>query len=689
MSSGIEFVDGQYVVSRFEDRGVRFIVDRLEIDEKGHYTGNLQVEVKRDGRWETLYYAPAKLSSAPGQAKVAHELASLWSDVDLGAWHEMVKKAWELIQAYRKHGAALPEPPEEHPSLEIVDGRYVVRLFESKGVRLTLDRPRLSRNGHLRGRLQVEVVRGPQWVKILDTVTSYTDLRDRKEIAETLYKVHPFPIDTWLGIVERSFQMVREAEDAERLASGTQRWSPVPITELSGDDTEVRWVWEGLLARGHLTDFYALWKSGKTTLVAALLRQMETGGELAGKAVQAGKALVVTEEAKAKWAERREEFGLGDHVHIITRPFPKQATWEGWEAFADYLAGLVAERGYDLVVFDALPHLWPVKDENNAPEVVAALLPLQAVADAGCAVLLVRHPRKSDGGQGTAGRGSGAISAFVDIIIEMRRYEPEQQDDTRRVLTVYSRYEPFEVIIRWNGGADYETLGSPAAYSAEAQRQQLLDVLAEHGQATTGELAKAVGLPHATASKRLKELQEAGLVRREGSGKKGDPYRWTLADGSGETPDTEFVSPYIDKERGETNSGGGSAETEGGGGTEFVSPRFLHGNKRGEMELGNGSKRGSEFFSPRSLSIGGEKKSGVGQEGDGQLSMGELVNSVTSAESPASRPICVDCGKPIEDPRFVMRCPHCLKAAYDREPLLKMSGYPSHLMDWLAEHGER
>jgi hypothetical protein len=130
----------------------------------------------------------------------------------------------------------------------------------------------------------------------------------------------------------------------------------------------------------------------------------------------------------------------------------------------------------------------------------------------------------------------------VDIIVEMRRYDPEQQQDTRRVLSVYSRYEPFEVVVRWNGGGEFEALGSPAAYSAEAQRERLLEALAE-GLATTGELAKAVELPHATVSRRLSELEAAGLVVRTGSGKRGDPYRWSLASGGDDPDGDDFFSP--------------------------------------------------------------------------------------------------------------------------------------------------
>jgi len=333
-------------------------------------------------------------------------------------------------------------------------------------------------------------------------------------------------------------------------------WQPVPISELSTDTTSTEWLWDGFLARGHVSDLIGYWKSGKSTLLAALLKQMEDGGMLAGRTVRPGKALVISEEPKAKWLERRGALVLEDHVHVVSRPFPKRPNHAEWHAFTSHITKLVAENGYDLVVFDSLPNLWPVRDENDASETVTALLPLQAIATAGCAVLLLRHPRKSDGSQATAGRGSGAIAGFVDIIVEMRRYDPEQQQDTRRVLSVYSRYEPFEVVIRWNGDGQYEALGSPAAYSIEAQRQRLLEALVELGTATTGELAEAAELPHGTASRRLSELEAAGRVVRRGTGKRGDPYRWSLASGDDDPDGDDFFSPTNAPIVGETKTDG-------------------------------------------------------------------------------------------------------------------------------------
>jgi hypothetical protein len=388
-------------------------------------------------------------------------------------------------------------------------------------------------------------------------------------------------------------------------------WQPVPISELGTDTVGVEWLWDGLLAKGHLTDLVGLWKGGKSTFIGALLQRLGHGGELAGRVVRPGKALVVTEEPRVKWLERREALALGDHVHIVSRPFPKRPNHAEWHAFTAYISRLVVERAYDLVVVDSLPNLWSVADENNAAEVISALLPLQGVASAGCAVLILRHPRKSDGGQATAGRGSGAIAGLVDIIIEMRRYDPDQLQDTRRVLSVYSRYEPFEVVIRWNGGGDYETLGSPAAYSAEAQRERLLEALAELGVATTSELAKAVELPHATVSRRLSELEAAGLVVRTGSGKRGAPYRWSLASGDDDPDGDGFFSPTNALIVGEKKTGDDLD------GDDFFSPTdaFKVGETKNPRETDfprgeakNGGSGSVGFFSPTDTSIVGETK---------------------------------------------------------------------------------
>ncbi len=303
------------------------------------------------------------------------------------------------------------------------------------------------------------------------------------------------------------------------------------------------WLWEGYIGRGLITELYGFWKSGKTTLLGALAARMGAaptpGGpaELAGGRVVPGRVLVVSEEAPGTWALRRDDLSLSDHVHVICRPFAKRATWEEWEAFVAHVTALVASRGYVVVVFDALPHLWPVWDENDAAQVLRALAPLHAVADAGAGVLIVHHPRKSGGGEATAGRGSGALAAFVDVIVEFRRYDPSRPDDRRRTLSVYSRLgEPTEVVIEWQGGAAYVTHGDRAAVERQGRRGTLTALLRLLPGATVDELHQQWGAAadgpvpsRRTVAADLEAAVRAGWVQRTGSGHRGDPFRYWLA----------------------------------------------------------------------------------------------------------------------------------------------------------------
>jgi hypothetical protein len=307
-------------------------------------------------------------------------------------------------------------------------------------------------------------------------------------------------------------------------------WAVLPLGEAPHEQ-DVAWVWEGFLARGLFSDLYGLWKAGKSTVVGALLREMATGGELAGRPVAQGRALVVTEETAAKWARRAQELGIPmGHHDVLARPFKRQPTWGEWTELVTHVASLVRERGYSLVTFDSLPSLWPVVKENEAGEVLAALRPLVAIAEAGAAVLLVRHPRKSDGAEATAGRGSGAIDAFVDVIIEFRRYQPEDKDDRRRVFTVYAREEPFEVVAEWDDHT-YVALGSKGEVRRGERWETLLSVLPteppgftyeEVRQAWPTEPRPALGV----IKEDLLTLLKAGKVERSGRGVRGDPFRW-------------------------------------------------------------------------------------------------------------------------------------------------------------------
>ncbi|AMV25484.1 hypothetical protein VT84_13885 [Gemmata sp. SH-PL17] len=225
-------------------------------------------------------------------------------------------------------------------------------------------------------------------------------------------------------------------------------------SELAAPPKADDWIWEGYLPRGAVALLSALWKAGKTTLLSHLLRACGDGGTFLGKPLKASKVLYVSEEGERHWVRRRDTLGLNDNVGFYLQPFPTRPLQAGWLGFVSQLKADVENHAFDLVVFDTLAKLWPVQEENDASAVDAALMPLWEVTRAGAGVLLIHHLRKSGGQEYTGSRGSGALSAFPDILIELTRFDAADAKDRKRVLRAKGRYEetPDELVIELVNG---------------------------------------------------------------------------------------------------------------------------------------------------------------------------------------------------------------------------------------------
>ena len=111
-----------------------------------------------------------------------------------------------------------------------------------------------------------------------------------------------------------------------------------------------------------------------------------------------------------------------------------------------------------MLVIDPLASFLPGRGESNADCMLETLAPLQELANQGMSVLILHHPRKGDSAAGQAARGSGALTGYVDIIIEMCCADPLDYKNRRRRLAAWSRYEETvkELVIELNEeGTDY------------------------------------------------------------------------------------------------------------------------------------------------------------------------------------------------------------------------------------------
>src|SRR5262249_39300938 len=168
----------------------------------------------------------------------------------------------------------------------------------------------------------------------------------------------------------------RQANSAKKKQSRFSLPDPIPASQLATSGATIDWLWPGYIARACTTELIGLWKGGKTTLLAALLKTMECGGDLADLPVPQGKALIISEESRVLWARRCHKLDIGDHVLFQLRPFlgrPDQATWE---KAIDRWAEIVAAQKLDLVCVDTLAMLSPCNDENDPARMLEAILPL-------------------------------------------------------------------------------------------------------------------------------------------------------------------------------------------------------------------------------------------------------------------------------------------------------------------------
>jgi hypothetical protein len=292
---------------------------------------------------------------------------------------------------------------------------------------------------------------------------------------------------------------------------------------------------------------------------------MGTGEPLAGRSVTPGKVLIIAEESSQIWAARRDKLGISDHAHFYIRPFWTRPSLGEWVKFTKHVAEVVRRYGIKLVCIDTLSAISPCDDENDAAKMMAALRPLHAITGAGAAVLLVHHPRKGDGSEGQASRGSGALPGFVDVIVEMRRARPGERLNRQRELTAYSRFDdtPPELIIELSeDGTSYHDLGTSADVERDCRWRTLRELLppAPPGLTADEVLEKWPGdkkkPSKRTIGQDLASGAEGGRWSRAGDGKKGDPFRyWSNAGGNSFRAPIECDSARNESEGGRDGSG--------------------------------------------------------------------------------------------------------------------------------------
>lgn len=293
------------------------------------------------------------------------------------------------------------------------------------------------------------------------------------------------------------------------------------------------WMVRGYAALQAITEIDGKIKSsGKTTLVTHLVAAILDGQPFLGQPTTKTKVCYVTEQTPATFREALERAGLmgrGDELRVV---FRRDVAHVAWPDLVQTIAADALRDGYGVLIVDTLAKLAGIVNENDSGECALAMVPLQNAAHDGLAIIVCRHDRKAGGDVGESGRGSSAISGDVDIILALRRPEGNQPS-TRRVIESLSRYTetPEKVVIEL-GEDGYVLLGdSEAVALADAVRIVSAHLGGEYEQKeswTTDELVNETELNRAAVQRAIRDLMGRGSVTRSGTGKRGDPYQFTI-----------------------------------------------------------------------------------------------------------------------------------------------------------------
>lgn len=256
---------------------------------------------------------------------------------------------------------------------------------------------------------------------------------------------------------------------------------PMSWAAIREENYHREWVWEGYIAKGHITLLSALWKAGKSTFLRCLFLALKNEEEFAGQPTKKSNVLVISEEAAGDWASEREELADDDikNIYVWVRPIRVKPNLKQWLEFINATAKKCDTLAIDCVIIDTVSTFWPIDNENDAAHMMQALIPLYTLTEKNIAVVLVHHFRKGGGDQAQASRGSGAFPGFVDNIIEFTRSDDGFVND--RILKTYGRFDEVvpTVVIRYMPDGKYITLGDPINVSKFARIQRIVSILTE------------------------------------------------------------------------------------------------------------------------------------------------------------------------------------------------------------------
>jgi RecA-family ATPase len=205
-------------------------------------------------------------------------------------------------------------------------------------------------------------------------------------------------------------------------------------------ESDPDWIVEGYVARATITELTAKIKVGKTHLTMDLVAAVLAGRPFLDRPTTRVPVIYLTEErpSTAGAVLRRVGLSQADDLHLLLR----RDAPRDWEAACLHALAYARQVAAGLIVCDTLSDWAGLagEEENDSGAALEAMRPLQRLAEAGLAVIVLRHERKGGGQVGDSARGSTAFGGAADILLSLQRVAG-QGHENRRELTGVGRLD--------------------------------------------------------------------------------------------------------------------------------------------------------------------------------------------------------------------------------------------------------
>lgn len=289
---------------------------------------------------------------------------------------------------------------------------------------------------------------------------------------------------------------------------------------LSTDFAELPFTIEGLAPDSGLIAFHGRGKDGKTTFLIHACRSIATGQPFLNKATVQKPVVYLNYEMGFSYLQKL--LGAGgacpDEAYILNRPEPVLQT-----ATIETLMQGLSKPG--VMVIDSFRGAFRLDGdkENSSGGAGLILRNLQDLAVKYKWLVVVIHHRNRSAKDGTdAISGTSDWIAAPDVIWTWSRADKSKPG----TLFVEGRMPPVDPLAVQLSPEECVFMGSVEESREESDKAAILAALTEEGQAA-GDIAQAIERPASSVRKRLESLFTAGLVNREGEGKRGSPFLYS------------------------------------------------------------------------------------------------------------------------------------------------------------------